>query len=84
MADLAQRLDLLRTQIETLSDSATALQVSELEAEARALMAQAKNTDYEPEARELFTFLAKRSGPAAPRSESPAEVRGLLRRARIR
>lgn len=84
MPDLATRLDQLRTQIDMLGDSASASQVSELEAEARALMAQAKNTEYEPEARELFTLLAKRSAPSAARSESPSEVRGLLRRARIR
>jgi tetratricopeptide (TPR) repeat protein len=84
MADLAERLDELRAYIEALSDSATASEVGELEAEARTLMADAKNTEFEGEARDLFTMLAKRSAPPAQQSEGGGEVRGLLRRARIR
>ena len=84
MADLAERLDEIRAEIEALSDSATASEVGELEAEARALMAEAKNTEFEGEARDLFTALAKRSAPPAQQSEGSSEVRGLLRRARIR
>jgi hypothetical protein len=84
MADLQDRLDDLRYQIENLNDSATASDVSALEAEARALMSAAKNTEFEDEAKALFTALARRSAPGAARSETSSEVRGLLRRARIR
>ncbi|HLA41911.1 MAG TPA: tetratricopeptide repeat protein, partial [Aggregatilineales bacterium] len=85
MAELSERLDALRERIEELSDSATASEISELESEARELMAQAKNTEYEDEARELFKALARRSSPGnAARSESSSEVRTLVRRARIR
>jgi len=45
------------------------------------LLAQSKNTQYEESARELFAELARRSAPASPEA---ANVRGLLRRARIR
>ena len=84
MEYVAKRLSSLRNRIDNLSDSATASELSELESEARAVMAEAKNTPYEDEARDLFTQLARRSAPNAPRSEGSSEVRGLLRRARIR
>ncbi|MFP4323809.1 MAG: hypothetical protein ACLFTK_15250 [Anaerolineales bacterium] len=82
MDDLKQALDDLRERVETLSDSATAADLSALETEARQMLAQAKNTPYEDEARALFATLARRGG-AAP-DEANAEVRALLRRARIR
>ena len=81
MADLKEQLDRLRHQLETLPSSATASEIAQLEGEARALLAQSKNTPYEASARELFTQLAQRSAPATPEA---AAVRGLLRRARIR
>jgi hypothetical protein len=46
-------------------------------------MAQSKNTEFEQEARELFTTLARRSAPAST-SANAGEIRSLLRRARIR
>jgi tetratricopeptide (TPR) repeat protein len=81
MADLRHDLNALRDQLDALADSATASEISQLENEARALLAQAKNTPYEAEARELFGELARRSSPASPEAST---VRGLLRRARIR
>jgi tetratricopeptide (TPR) repeat protein len=81
MADLKEQLDRLRHQLETLPASATASEIAQLEGEARALLAQSKNTAYEADARELFAQLAQRSAPATPEA---AAVRGLLRRARIR
>ncbi len=81
MADLRQQLDNLRDQIDSLPSSATASEIAQLESEARALLAQSKNTQFEGEARELFTALARHSAPPTPEA---ATVRGLLRRARIR
>ncbi len=81
MADLRQELNSLRDQLESLPDSATATEIAQLENDARALLAQAKNTPYEAEARELFSALARRSSPTSPETSA---VRGLLRRARIR
>ncbi|MBN1565026.1 MAG: hypothetical protein JXA10_14365 [Anaerolineae bacterium] len=81
MADLRQELDALRDQLAALPDSATASEIAQLENDARTLLAQAKNTPYETEARELFSELARRSSPASPETSA---VRGLLRRARIR
>jgi tetratricopeptide (TPR) repeat protein len=81
MADLRQQLDNLRRQLEALPSSATASEIALLESEARALLAQSKNTQYEAEARELFAELARHSAPPSPEA---ATVRGLLRRARIR
>ncbi len=81
MADLKQQLDALRRQIESLPSSASANQIAQLESEARALLAQSKNTPQEEAARSLFAELARHSAPASPEA---AAVRNLLRRARIR
>ncbi len=81
MADLKAQLDRLRHELETLPASATASEIAQLESEARALLAQSKNTPYEAEAHDLFTQLARHSAPPTPEA---AAVRGLLRRARIR
>lgn len=81
MADLKQQLDTLRRELDALPSSATASELAQLEAEARTLLAQSKNTPYEEAARDLFAELARRSAPASPEA---ATVRGLLRRARIR
>jgi tetratricopeptide (TPR) repeat protein len=81
MADLKQQLDALRQRLEALPSSATASEIAQLESEARALLAQSKNTQYEQAARNLFTELARHGAPASPEA---ATVRGLLRRARIR
>ena len=55
MADLRQDLDALRDQLESLPESATASEIAQLENDARALLAQSKNTPFEAEARELFS-----------------------------
>ena len=81
MADLKQQLDNLRRELEALPSSATASEIAQLESEARNLLAQSKNTQYEAQARDLFTELARHSAPTSPEA---ATVRGLLRRARIR
>src|SRR5690554_4454633 len=81
MADLRQQLETLRREVDALPSSATASELAQLEAEARTLLAQSKNTPYEAAARDLFAELARRSAPASPET---ATVRGLLRRARIR
>jgi len=81
MADLRKQLERLRRQLDALPSSATASEIAQLESEARALLAHSKNTQYEAEARELFTLLAHRSAPPSPEA---ATVRNLLRRARIR
>ena len=81
MADLREQLERLRLLLEALPSSATASEIAQLESEARALLAQSKNTQYEAEARELFTQLARHSAPPTPEA---ATIRGLLRRARIR
>jgi tetratricopeptide (TPR) repeat protein len=81
MADLREQLERLRRLLEALPSSATASEIAQLESEARALLAQSKNTQYEAEARELFAQLARHSAPPTPEA---AAVRGLLRRARIR
>src|SRR5690606_15229620 len=81
MADLKRQLDDLRAALESLPESATVSQIAQLENEARTLLAQSKNTIHEPDARELFAELARRSAPASPEN---AQVRALLRRARIR
>ncbi len=81
MSEHQQRLDDLRQRIEALPASATASEIAQLESEARALLAQCKNTPYEEEARRLFAELAQHSAPPTPQA---AAVRGLLRRARIR
>ena len=81
MADLREQLERLRRLLEAMPSSATASEIAQLESEARALLAQSKNTQYEAEARELFAELARHSAPPSPEA---ATVRGLLRRARIR
>lgn len=81
MADLQQRLDDLRQRLNGLADNADPAAIGDLEREARALLADAKNTAYESEAQALFAELARASSPT---SLSAATIRGLLRRARIR
>ena len=81
MADLQQRLDDLRRSVQNLSEDADSSIIGDLEKQARALMADAKNTPFEADAQSLFGELARLSSPTSPVS---ATVRGLLRRARIR
>jgi tetratricopeptide (TPR) repeat protein len=76
---LQKRLEDLRRRLRNVSDDAEA--ISQLEREARALLADAKNTQHEPAAQALFAELARMSNPTSP---TAATVRGLLRRARIR
>jgi tetratricopeptide (TPR) repeat protein len=80
MSDLSTRLQALQARI-TANPSASEL--GALENEARALMTQAKNTEYEGQARELFKQLAQRTTPGVG-GEVSAELRALLRRAKIR
>ncbi len=81
MADLQQRIDDLRAEIQTLSSESDQSKIAELERAARAVLADAKNTPQESAAQALFAELARLSSPTSPIS---ATVRGLLRRARIR
>lgn len=87
-SNLQGRLEMLRQRIRSLPPNAPADAVSQIEREARELMADAKNTPFENTAQSLFAEVARRGkAPAAPRAETTAdstEVRGLLRRARIR
>jgi len=80
MTDLTQQLAELQARIEALVRGADPAVLNELEDEARRLLAAARNTPQEPEARRLFSRLAQRA--AAVSSEAPAEpevgaVRGL-------
>ncbi len=81
MADLQQRLENLRRQLQNLPDDVDADTLAQLERVARALLTDAKNTSYEAAAQALFGELARKSNPTSP---TAATVRGLLRRARIR
>ncbi|KAB2858361.1 MAG: hypothetical protein F9K46_11905, partial [Anaerolineae bacterium] len=83
MTDLRDALDQLRHDIQDLPPSPTSADTAELEKTARELLAQSKNTAYEDEARELFSLLARLSAPSSASAESN-QIRGLLRRARIR
>src|SRR5690606_28988741 len=81
MSDLQERLAELRRTVQNLPDDSDSATVSDLERQARSLLADAKNTSYEADAQALFGELARRSNPTSP---TAATVRGLLRRARIR
>ncbi len=83
MTDLRDALDQLRQDIQDLPPSPTSADTAELEKTAREILAQSKNTAYEDEARELFSLLARLSAPTSVTAESN-QIRGLLRRARIR
>lgn len=76
MRDLQERIANLRQNIQNGSDD-----TSTLEQEARALLSEAKNTAYEAEVQALFAELAQQSRSA---DNSNPQLRGLLRRARIR
>ncbi|MFW5690946.1 MAG: tetratricopeptide repeat protein [Chloroflexota bacterium] len=85
MAELRQRLEVLRQEIDALANRDPAEQaeaVGRLEREARSLLSDAKNTPQEPEAQALFSQIARLQTPAL--GQNQATVRGLLRRARIR
>ena len=77
MANLQQRLDDLRHELQNLPDDGTANSIAQLERAARSLLADAKNTPYEPAAQALFAELARTSSPTSP---TAATVRGLVRR----
>ncbi|MCC6804952.1 MAG: tetratricopeptide repeat protein, partial [Anaerolineae bacterium] len=81
MPDLQQRLDDLRRTVQKLPEDSDTAVVSDLEKQARTLLADAKNTPFEADAQALFGELARLSSPTSPVA---ATVRGLLRRARIR
>ena len=76
MRDLQQRIVNLRQRIQSGSDD-----IAALEQEARSLLSEAKNTAYEADAHALFAELAQHSRSV---QESNPQLRGLLRRARIR
>ncbi|MBC7870843.1 MAG: hypothetical protein H7Y09_08380, partial [Chitinophagaceae bacterium] len=80
-SNLQQRLDDLRSQLQNLPEDMDANAIGQLERAARSLLADAKNTPYEPAAQALFAELARTSSPTSP---TAATVRGLVRRARIR
>ncbi|MEM6285131.1 MAG: tetratricopeptide repeat protein, partial [Chloroflexota bacterium] len=89
MNNLQSRLEMLRQRVRSLPPDAPQDAKSQLEREARELMADAKNTPYESTAQQLFAEIARRGAPRpqetrSAESESSTEVRGLLRRARIR
>jgi tetratricopeptide (TPR) repeat protein len=81
MPDLQQRLDDLRRAIRALPDSADAAAIADLERQARALLADSKNTPLEADAQAAFAELARAGSATSP---TAATVRGLVRRARIR
>ncbi|MCK6577339.1 MAG: SH3 domain-containing protein [Anaerolineae bacterium] len=81
MPDLQQRLDELRRAVRALPEDADAASTSELERQARALLADAKNTPLESDAQAVFGELARIGSGTSP---TAATVRGLVRRARIR
>ncbi len=86
MSDLTQQIADLRARIRALPAHGDPEQVTLLEGEARRLMAAARNTPLEEEARQLFSLLAQRTsatGTAAGDVDDTL-LRGLLRRARIR
>jgi len=80
MSDLSARLQALQARI---AANPSASELGALENEARALMTQAKNTEYEGQARDLFKQLAQRPTSSGG-GEVSAELRALLRRAKIR
>ena len=79
MQDLQRAIDDLRRRAQRASEAKT---LSELEQEARDLLAEAKNTPLEASAQALFAEIAS-SGAAGPRT-NVAAIRALVRRARIR
>ncbi|PJF44980.1 MAG: hypothetical protein CUN55_01175 [Phototrophicales bacterium] len=83
MSDLRQALNELRQQIEMMPAEPSATLVADLEALARNLLTQSKNTPFEAEARELFSQLAQRSAIPAT-NPNVGQVRSLIRKARIR
>ena len=89
MSDLQSRLEMLRQRVQSLPPNAPPDAISKLEREARELMTNAKNTPHESAAQALFADIARlgKSRPSTPRTaddDAQANVRGLLRRARIR
>ena len=86
MTNLQSRLESLRQRLNQLierqqREEDVSAELQALEREARSLLSDAKNTPEESAAQSLFADLAAISHPTSP---SAAEIRGLLRRARIR
>jgi tetratricopeptide (TPR) repeat protein len=80
MREIQQRLDQLRQQLQNLTDPS---RLPELEAQARELMSDAKNTAFEGATQALFADIARLlANPSA--ITMPPATRGALRRARIR
>jgi tetratricopeptide (TPR) repeat protein len=80
MRELERRLAELRQRLQTAKPD----EMANLERQARELLTDAKNTDYEEQARQLYTEMAQQSRRETAVSESDPVVRGMLRRARIR
>jgi tetratricopeptide (TPR) repeat protein len=79
MRDLKQRVEALRQRMQMAGEQ----DLEELEKQARQLLSEAKNTAHEAEAQALFAELARISRRSSAETVSP-QVRGLIRRARIR
>ena len=74
MRDLKQRIDSLRERLSFASPD----QMADIERDARDLLADAKNTEYEAEVQALFNQLAQSNNPNSQEiGDSPA-LRGLL------
>jgi tetratricopeptide (TPR) repeat protein len=89
MTDLQQRLDDLRQALADVRAGNSDRSILDIERAARDLMADAKNTPYENAAQSLFADTVRvsaggESGSQGSTTASAANVRGLLRRARIR
>ncbi|MCA9884324.1 MAG: tetratricopeptide repeat protein [Anaerolineae bacterium] len=80
MPDLKQRIDSLRERLSFASPD----QMADIERDARDLLGDAKNTEYEADVQALFNRLAQSNNPNAAEIEDSPALRGLLRRARIR
>ena len=80
MGNIQQRLDQLRQQLQSLNDPG---RLPELEAQARELLSEAKNTSFEGAAQALFADVARLLANPTTITMNPT-TRGLLRRARIR
>lgn len=82
MASLQQQISDLRRRLVALPSDARSAEIGALESDARALLVATKNTPYETEMKTLFTDIARRS--TTPQAAENTQVRGMIRRARIR
>ncbi len=80
MLDIQRRMEQLRAELQNVTD---ATQLARLEAQARELLSDAKNTAFEAGAQALFADIARLVADPSSVTMTPA-TRALLRRARIR